>query len=229
MFPEFVKSAARVAADTPALPVTGSIMKHTGLRAAVCVGATVSLVLFGQGIASAAGTVEMYGNAGEVEVYVTDGTPGENCLVVDNGYTFGGVVDDAGFLAIFIPAEPGDHQVTVACDSSGGYGQWVTVTPTGPGSGPAPAPAPGPAQGYSVNIYGSSHGGPGYVDVFINGAVPGEKCVATTDSNPPESREGVANEAGSLYLSFGGLPPGEPTVTVVCDSSGAVAQSVTVT
>ncbi|EID79237.1 MULTISPECIES: hypothetical protein [Rhodococcus] len=224
MFPEFVKSAARVAADTPAPPVTGSIMKHTGLRAAVCVGATVPLVLFGDGIASAAGTVEMYGNAGEVEVYVTDGTPGENCLVDDNGYTFGGVVDDAGFLAILIPAEPGDHQVTLACDSSGGYGQWVTVTPTGPGPGPAPAPAPGPAQGYFVNIYG----GPGGADIFIAGAAPGETCVATTDANEALFLDGVVDDTGSLTLYFG-TPPGEQTVTVVCDSSGAVAATVTVT
>ncbi|MDV6244528.1 hypothetical protein [Rhodococcus opacus] len=225
MFPKTVKSAARVATATPAPRITGSIMKHTGLRAAMCVGATVPLVLLGHGIASAA-TIEVYGGADEVEVYVTDGTPGENCLVTDNGYTFGDVVDDAGFLAIFIPAEPGDHQVTLACDSSGGYGQWVTVAPTGPGPGPAPAPAPGPgpAQGYYANIYG----GPGGADIFITGAAPGETCIATTDANEALFLDGVVDGTGSLTLYFG-TPPGDQTVTVVCDSSGAVAQSITVT
>ncbi|ABG92336.1 hypothetical protein RHA1_ro00500 [Rhodococcus jostii RHA1] len=147
MFPTFVKSTARVATATPAPRIAGSIKRHTGLRAAICVGATIPLALFGHGIASAAGTVEIYGNAGEVDVYVTDGTPGENCLVNDNGYTFGGVVDDAGYLDFYIPAEPGDHQVTVACDPQRrlrpmGHGRTHRPrTRTGPG--PSPRTCPG--------------------------------------------------------------------------------------
>jgi len=110
----------------------------------------------------------------------------------------------------------------VACDRSGGYGQWVTVAPTGPGPGPAPAPAPGPAQGYLVNIWGI----PGGVDVNITGAVPWEWCRADAD-NTPFYVEDLVDESGNLVLILR-TPPGQQTVTVVCDSSGAVAQTVTV-
>ena len=94
----------------------------------------------------------------------------------------------------------------------------------GDGTAQESPPAPGPAQGYNANIYG----GPGGADIFITGAAPGETCMATNDANEALFLDGVVDHTGSLTLYFG-TPPGDHTVTVVCDSSGVVAQSVTVT
>jgi hypothetical protein len=57
--------------------------------------------------------------------------------------------------------------------------------------------------------------------------VPGEWCRAEAD-NGPFYEEDEVDDFGTL-VTFLHTPPGQQTVTVVCETSGAVAQAVTVT
>jgi hypothetical protein len=116
-----------------------SSITRAGRRIALGVGATIPLILFAAGTASAngmAGATVYGGNAASIAVAITGATPGESCAAQEGGNRVSDFVRSDGTLTVQLsPVHDGTHTVHVYCD--GGDLGTANVVTSGVGGGGA--------------------------------------------------------------------------------------------
>ncbi|MFD9665872.1 hypothetical protein ACFWAY_30320 [Rhodococcus sp. NPDC059968] len=122
-------------------------MKRYVLRAAVCVGAAVPLLLFAPGTASAVATAHSVGGAGSVAVTVAGATPNEACQLLLTGHSQGAVSSstelnlvkgDGSISDRVTGVAAGNYTATVHCEVEGNISSESITVSGGGGGGVSP-------------------------------------------------------------------------------------------